>query len=110
VDSETLVQPDMAIAGHTLNHSVLQSGMLPSWELENGGETVNAGGLAHDGQGTATKPRWQYTNTDYMYFGDRQPAALPNANIPSVDGTLQPASDFADDLIRGFEETEGRSP
>ena len=117
IDTETLMQPDFEIGGQALSaaspeflarylaESVIQSGMLPSWETLDENQPVNAGGLGCADGVSATRPGWRYTNTDYMYFGELERVERRHTNIPVLGGRHVSAAGYLDEIIAGFEQT-----
>jgi type 2 lantibiotic biosynthesis protein LanM len=117
VDTETLLhppapyeqeqQPDQRIRALTkeqTNHSVLRTGILPTWEFGAEGQLYDSSPLREvSGQETVVLvPRFRHTNTNNMTFSSA-PAPIKEENhLPLAQGAESALPSHAEDLIHGF--------
>lgn len=119
IDCEGLMQPrqrvdDMAdevlaryIAQKQLSHSVLRSGMLPTFQLR--GEKsrrkvydISALGGFHDDDEEVTRLEWSHPNTDAMDLGVRTVRIPVDGNGPTLDGRALGLREYLAPVTRGF--------
>jgi type 2 lantibiotic biosynthesis protein LanM len=124
IDLETLLQPRpadeerqkyggaFAPVGQQLAHSVLQSDLLPYWQLRSvRGQQVafDISGLAGVGEQPLLRsaPAWEFVNTDHMTLR-RRPVETPGSlNLPVRAGKQLRPCDYADEMIAGFRQMYG---
>lgn len=119
IDCEGLMQPrqrvdDMAdevlaryIAQKQLSHSVLRSGMLPTFQLR--GEKsrrkvydISALGGFHDDEEEVTRLEWSHPNSDAMDLGVRTVKIPVDGNGPTLKGRALGLRDYLAPVTRGF--------
>jgi type 2 lantibiotic biosynthesis protein LanM len=125
IDLETLMQPQVryekettdgisvltewteaqTLANQQFENSVLQSSLLPSWQVgSNGGgayDTSALGGI--DEQDLPVRlPQWQNINTDNMVMSFVSGKMSPKANSPHPEESGLPLSDYVEDIVKGF--------
>ncbi|GLV54011.1 lanthionine synthetase [Dictyobacter sp. S3.2.2.5] len=118
VDMETLMHPQARFeeegdaidaemrALQLLTHSVLRSGLLPSWQV--GADKQYAYDLSGLGsfneQDVPVEAVWEYINTDHMRLARRNITLPRLSNQPSLDGVSLRVEEYADDLVMGFQQ------
>jgi type 2 lantibiotic biosynthesis protein LanM len=93
------------LAYEQLNHSVLRTGLLPSWEVRADGRVaVDVSGLGADAeQETAFRaPRWRAINTDRMALEPVPSVLRPGPSVPRLDGVPLRLDAYGDDVLTGF--------
>ncbi len=119
IDCEGLMQPrqrvdDMAddvlaryIAQKQLSHSVLRSGMLPTFQLR--GEKskrrvydISALGGFHDDEEEVTRLAWTHVSSDAMDVGVRVVRMRVDGQGPTLDGRALGLRDHLPAVLRGF--------
>lgn len=118
VDVETLMQHRMrlpaeveqnrdaiAFATSAVEGSVLQTGLLPSWQLGPAGQRYDISGLGGlDEQETPFRTlRWENVNTDGMAECYRPARTRARENVPLLDGAALAAAAYLEELLDGFE-------
>ena len=120
VDAEALLHHRVA-AGHSAGgarqidvdanvvqqhrRSVLRTGMLPGWTLDDGGNPVDTSGLGGFGE--------QATERQLLHWGAREQRRAPVSagvlrrlppahNVPTLDSVPQSPLDFRNELVAGF--------
>ncbi len=93
------------LAHEQLAYSVLRTGLLPVWQLGNGGRVAydvsGLGGLGE--QETPFRvPRWERVNTDRMALAYEPGRTRPRANVPLLDDVPVCLDEHADELVDGF--------
>lgn len=94
-------------AEEQLYHSVLRTGLLPSWvSFGSGGAAVDVSGLGgvFDFLSLRPSPRWKHINTDRMVLEPEYVPVQKNTNSVSVGEQTVDPSEFADDVAQGFSE------
>ncbi|MBI4277938.1 MAG: type 2 lantipeptide synthetase LanM, partial [Armatimonadetes bacterium] len=93
------------LADRHFAHSVLRTGLLPVWELDQQAQVAfNVGGLGGvAGEVKVPVPTWTHVNTDYMSLGPESVAIPVPANVPSLDGVPLRLEDHVPEVIAGFE-------
>ncbi|GHO85588.1 type 2 lanthipeptide synthetase LanM family protein [Dictyobacter formicarum] len=118
VDMETLMhhQPRFEEEGHDidaemcalqqLTHSVLRSGLLPSWQV--GYDKQSAYDLSGLGsfneQDIPVEAVWEHVNTDHMRLVRRTITLSILGNQPCLDGVPLRVEEYAEDVIAGFQQ------
>ncbi|MGA7217785.1 MAG: type 2 lanthipeptide synthetase LanM family protein [Candidatus Sulfotelmatobacter sp.] len=98
------------IAGASLEHSVLRTGLLPRWELTGDDQLAfDVSGLGTEGEQTvsAQVPRWEHINTDRMCVRLETGKLAPRANAPHLENRPVRLTDHTEELLAGFEEMYG---
>ena len=94
------------LAHEQMAHSVLRTGLLPSWQIRNNSQVAyDVSGLGGGEQEfTVSVPRWERINTDRMTleYGPFKMGA--KANRPMLDGTFPPLEKYAAEVIAGFQQ------
>ena len=92
-------------ASGQMEHSVLWTGLLPSWELGPQGKSFDISGLGGTGdQHTGFPVRtWQHVNTDAMCLAEREGITRPRLNDCLLAGAVQRPWNHTDDIANGFE-------
>ncbi len=116
VDVEMLLYPRMnglpgLITGESqsfggiFEKSVLNTGFLPQKDIKLGDKSYDFSGLG----GLSEEEKypslvWKNMNTDEMSSTNENRPALPNKNLPLLDGKCISPREFADEVVSGFEE------
>ncbi|MGI3781960.1 MAG: type 2 lanthipeptide synthetase LanM, partial [Janthinobacterium lividum] len=88
-----------------LGRSALATGMLPVWQLGDGGSTVydvsGLGGL--DQQATDFEAAvWSHVNTDRMSLRFERASVTPQGNVPVVEGGMAGLAEHREQIVDGF--------
>jgi len=119
VDCETLMQPhpcfddigDAVLARHLakeqLAHSVLRTGMLPSWDISHDGKKqhaydVSALGGVHDLEEEVQRIWWTDVNTDHMEVGLQSVKMSVKLAGAMFNGEVLHLKDWHEQTIAGF--------
>jgi len=95
------------LASEQLDHSVLRTGLLPSWEVRGDGRVaVDMSGLGADAEQETTfrVPCWQSLNTDRMALTTMSHTLRPGASVPRLDGVPLRLDAYGDEVLAGFRE------
>jgi type 2 lantibiotic biosynthesis protein LanM len=121
VDAETLFEgtPAAAVkspeaeartwASHSIEQSVLRTGMLPTWISVGAARFIDVSTLGAPGSEELVVPGtgWCFTNTDDMVWGERRVEPSSPKCLPVSAGQSNPLSDHGEQLVAGFEEVLG---
>ncbi|TMC15526.1 MAG: type 2 lantipeptide synthetase LanM [Chloroflexi bacterium] len=95
------------LATEQMAHSVLRTGLLPSWQIHNDARVAyDVSGLGGGGEQerTVSVPRWEHINTDRMTL-EYGPVKLgAQANRPMLDGTFLPLEEHTAEVVAGFQQ------
>lgn len=111
IDMETLLAHVPALVGGSIGinrlfDTVLQSGMMPNWEVS--GKTafdISALGTFAKGQVSQTGAEWKFPNTDHMHLGQAEVALEQSHNMPRLPSVEIDAGNFVSEIVHGFRET-----
>lgn len=93
-----------AVAHQRLSRSVLSTGFLPYWRVLPGGRVAAVGGLNVIGENSRGQIALRNINSDGMVYERPESSdAAPASHLPSLDGRMLSASEYADGLTGGFE-------
>lgn len=120
LDVETLFHPrhvvDIGVATastaayQVYYDSVLRTGLLPSWSVDEDGATVDTSGFGAFGEQRALcrQGQWRDTQGDDLRFETKARVRLRSHNIPrDADGVPAPLTDYASEFVAGFETQYG---
>lgn len=87
-------------------NSVLRTGLLPNSAFEaDGGKAQDISGLGGVGQEISVRTqKWKNINTDNMALEYEFEKMPPKANVLSLNGTTLLPSNYADELVSGFQQ------
>jgi type 2 lantibiotic biosynthesis protein LanM len=113
VDLETLFGPDHgqaqegsydSYAEFELRTSVVNTMLLPFFQQGQGGRAIEASGLGGRGGQLSINPvaEWEGAGTDEIRISLRRREMSEVANLPRLDGSPLNASDFAEEIEKGF--------
>ena len=118
IDVETLMRPlpgaeskersrsgAEALANRMLRESVLETGLLPLWQVGARGESFDVSGLGgvSDQETDFAHLDWQHINTDAMTLEHQKLKRTAAQNVPFVSGTDHSPDRFVDDIVLGFQ-------
>ncbi len=94
------------LAHEQMAHSVLRTGLLPSWQIHNDAQVAyDVSGLGGGEQEfTVSVPRWEHINTDQLTLEYGPVKIGAKANRPMLDGTFPPLEEYAAEVIAGFQQ------
>lgn len=95
------------LANEQMAHSVLRTGLLPSWQIHNDTRVAyDISGLGSGGEQerTVSVPRWEHINTDRMTVEDGSVKMGAQANWPMLDGTFLPLEEYTAEVVAGFQQ------
>lgn len=119
VDLEALLHPDareidpnpkednaQSLVNQLFFNSVLRTGLLPNSAFDaDGGKAEDISGLGGVGQEISVRTqKWKNVNSDNMALGYEFEIMPPKANALSLNGTTLLPSDYADELVGGFQQ------
>jgi type 2 lantibiotic biosynthesis protein LanM len=92
------------VAIERTSHSVLRTGLLPSWAVSRDGRAaLDLGGLDGGGRDPDSLVLgWRDVNTDRMVIEYQAPAPGDRRNVPIIEGAPGRLADYESDVIRGF--------
>jgi class II lanthipeptide synthase len=114
VDAETLLHhqpgltldPSEAAVDRQFRESVLQTGLLPQWQMGRDGRgAYDLSGLGAIGpqQLPIRHVQWKAVNSDGMHF-TYEAVSMLGANVPTLRGVDVHPNDFSEELTQGFEQ------
>jgi type 2 lantibiotic biosynthesis protein LanM len=113
VDAETLMGSDLSggegpsfYAGHEGWDTVLRTGFLPSWTLDDTGVPVDVSalGAVRDHDLGAQRFTWRHRNTDLMTADRERLQFSPRDNVPVPTGGDAALADHEDAVVAGFQD------
>ena len=122
IDVETLMRPlprtepnetgrsgAEALANRMLSYSVLETGLLPLWQIGAGGESFDVSGLGgvSDQETDFAHLDWQHINTDAMVLEHQNLRRTSAENVPFASGAGHSPGQFVDDIVMGFQAAYG---
>lgn len=89
-----------------LTHSVLRSGLLPSWQVGYDKQSAyDLSGLGNfNEQDIPVEAVWEHVNTDHMRLARRTVTLSILGNQPSLDGVPLRVEEYAEDVVTGFQQ------
>lgn len=93
------------LAYEQMEHSVLRTGLLPTWQIENDTQdSYDVSGLGGGEQRIVSVPRWEHINTDRMKLKYGQVKTGVQANWPMLDGAFLPLEEHTSEVVAGFQQ------
>ena len=104
LDDEDYGARAQVLAHELMEHSVLRTGLLPTWQIENDTqESYDVSGLgAGEQERIVSVPRWEHINTDRMKLEYGPVKTGVQANWPMLDGTFLPLEEHTAEVVAGF--------
>lgn len=93
-----------AVATDVFRASVLSTGLLPRWVVNNDGRTHDASGLGGVGAQRSfdALPRWQHINTDAMTVTHEFVMFRATQNVAVLDGNPLSPNDYVEEIVDGL--------
>lgn len=117
IDLETLLHPRLqaevaaarqdayGLAQEIMRNSVLRVGLLPKWSFGIDGQSYDNSALAGvpNQSMDVIATRWKLANTDAMDLSVENAKTTPKPNLPVLNGQSLTVTDYAAELIDGYE-------
>jgi type 2 lantibiotic biosynthesis protein LanM len=95
------------LASEQMAHSVLRTGLLPSWRIHNNPQVaydVSGLGGGDEQEFIVSALRWKYTNTNRMTLEYESVKMRAQANCPMLDDILLPLEAYTAEVVVGFQQ------